>query len=114
MGNQIWMNVLYQDELKAKWTEEDNSNQEALKMLSSNMMEFARGLMEFIGPKLNLDWNAAWEGMLSCYTGDRTYNCHLDNPNFKDNDNTLPDNGLRLTVAYFINPHWSPEGGYNG
>merc|ERR1711920_215347 len=45
--------------------------------------------------------------------GDRTYAFHLDNPANND-DHSLPDNGLRLTLCYYINPQWDPRSMYNG
>merc|ERR1711933_51470 len=52
-------------------------------------------------------------GMLSCYTGTRSYTLHIDNPHGGDGSR-LPDNGLRLTMCYYINPHWDPSDDYNG
>merc|ERR1740123_578634 len=49
--------------------------------------------------------------MLSCYTGDRQYNLHLDNPHSGDDEDGMPDNGLRMTSIYFINCHWDPNEG---
>jgi len=52
--------------------------------------------------------------MLSCYTGDEVYTPHYDNPHrVRGEGNKLPDNGLRVTLCYYINPHWNPEGQQN-
>jgi len=110
----MWQRVLFQDESKVKWIDDDLEKMQALRVLSTNMRDFAGGLSEFLGKKLGISWDNMWDGMLTCYTGDRTYSFHLDNPNMPADENSLPDNGLRLTVAYFINPHWSPEDNYNG
>merc|ERR1740121_693200 len=58
-----------------------------------------------------------WHAMLSCYTGDNTYALHLDNPHLSQQaqeGGQLPDNGLRLTLCYYINVHWDPARNYNG
>jgi hypothetical protein len=103
----IWQNVLYQDEKKACWLGE-NCDAEGLKALGLNMQEVARNLLQPLSRKLKVNWNAMWDGLLTCYTGNQSYNFHLDNPSCSD-ESSLPDNGIRLSVAYFINPHWNPE-----
>merc|ERR1711970_1689318 len=50
--------------------------------------------------------------MVSCYTGDRRYDCHIDNPHRASGN--YPDNGMRLTMLYFINPHWDANGDNSG
>ncbi|CAL1142699.1 unnamed protein product [Cladocopium goreaui] len=50
----------------------------------------------------------------SCYTGNRSYALHIDNPHKSGGPMDLPDNGLRVTLVYYINPHWDPDSGYNG
>merc|ERR1712187_998482 len=49
---------------------------------------------------------------LSCYTGDRQYTLHIDNPHGdEDDDAAYPDNGMRMTVTYYINLNWNPTEG---
>eukprot|EP00434_Breviolum_minutum_P001720 symbB.v1.2.001527.t1/scaffold83.1/size345278/11 len=50
----------------------------------------------------------------SCYTGNRSYALHIDNPHKSGGPMELPDNGLRVTLVYYINPHWDPDSGDNG
>jgi len=110
----IWHHVLFQDDPKVKWIGEDaGENMQALRHLSNNMRDFASGLSTAAGVKLGVKWNNLWDGMLCCYTGDRSYAYHLDNPSMPD-EHSLPDNGLRMTLGYFINTNWTPEDGYHG
>lgn len=110
----IWSQVLFQDEQKATWIGEDaGEKMQALGLLGQNLRDFATGLQSCVGQKLNINFTNLWDSMLVCYSGDRSYSFHIDNPCMPD-EHSLPDNGLRLTLAYFINPHWSPENGYNG
>merc|ERR1712217_334936 len=47
--------------------------------------------------------------MLSCYTGDRVYSLHLDNPHGgEEGGSPMPDNGMRMTAIYFLNTDWDP------
>ena len=63
---------------------------------------------------MKLDFDRIGHVMLSCYTGDRQYTLHLDNPHGEEEDEGLPDNGIRLTATYFLNPHWDPAEGCQG
>lgn len=118
---QIWKDVLYQDENKVIMIDgseiqkgnKTRDKMEGLKLLSQNMLEFARGIGEILANDPAFSFTHVWNAMLSCYTGNRTYDLHIDNPN-GGVENRLPDNGLRLTMCYYINPHWNPEDGYNG
>lgn len=115
---QLWQQVLYQDEQKVVWLKDDTklaktSKADSLRLLSGNMMDFARGLADILAEETGIRFTHLWNAMLSCYTGDRTYNLHIDNPH-RGGEHSLPDNGLRLTLCYYINPHWDPEDGNNG
>jgi len=106
--------MLYQDEAKAAWISEAAIGEfslDGLGLVTESMRNLALSLQSEIGRKLGIRWNTTWDSMLACYTGDRTYAFHLDNP---QGDHGLPDNGVRLSLCYFINPHWDPETGYNG
>merc|ERR1712083_999172 len=64
---------------------------------------------------LCLHFDRVGQAMLSCYTGDRTYTLHVDNPHGSDdshdeNADLQPDNSMRLTLVYYINTQWDPSG----
>lgn len=111
---QLWQSVLYQDEQKVIWCKQEESRRhqmDSLMLLSQNMMDFARGLGDVLAQETGIGFSHIWNAMISCYTGDRTYNLHIDNPHGADG--ALPDNGLRLSLCYYINPHWDPDDGSN-
>lgn len=118
---QVWKEVLYQDETKVLWINPEESESrvthrtKALTRLSENMLEFCRGMSEILHRKMGISFTHLWNAMVSCYTGDRSYSVHIDNPHGgEDESGRLPDNGLRLTLCYYINPHWAPEYDNNG
>eukprot|EP00931_Biecheleriopsis_adriatica_P103775 TRINITY_DN78571_c0_g1_i1.p1 TRINITY_DN78571_c0_g1~~TRINITY_DN78571_c0_g1_i1.p1 ORF type:complete len:325 (-),score=77.55 TRINITY_DN78571_c0_g1_i1:103-1041(-) len=114
----LWQQVLYQDEQKVLWMSEESASSrrkmDALKLLSQNMLEFARGLGDSLAQETGIAFTHSWNAMLSCYTGSKSYTLHIDNPHKSGGETALPDNGLRLTLVYWINPHWDPETNYNG
>jgi len=109
---ELWSRVLFQDEQRACWINAESGK--ALPLLVQNMTELCNSLAPEIARSLGIRWNSLWEGMLACYSGDNTYSFHLDNPHSPEEGQGLPDNGLRLSMAYYINPHWDPSTGYNG
>jgi len=114
----LWQQVLYQDEQKVLWMSEEASSSkrqmDGLKLLSQNMLEFSRGLGDILAQDTGISFSHSWNAMLSCYTGNRSYAMHIDNPHKCGGAMELPDNGLRLTLVYYINPHWDPDSGHNG
>mmetsp|Transcript_23964 Transcript_23964/g.71642 ORF Transcript_23964/g.71642 Transcript_23964/m.71642 type:complete len:317 (-) Transcript_23964:66-1016(-) len=81
----------------------------ALKVLAKNVADFSSGLAATLKKEIGLDYDRFGQSMLSCYTGDRQYSLHLDNPHGdEDDDRAMPDNGMRLTCTYFINVNWDP------
>merc|ERR1711879_24823 len=62
---------------------------------------------ERVGQETGVKYDCFWDAMLSCYTGEKQYDCHIDNPH--QSLSTYPDNGMRLTMMYYINPHWDPK-----
>jgi len=115
---QLWQQVLYQDEPKVLWMSEETASSrrqmDALRLLSQNMLEFCRGLGDILSQETGISFTHSWNAMLSCYTGSRSYSLHIDNPHKSGGESALPDNGLRLSLVYYINPHWDPDSGNNG
>jgi len=115
---QMWHQVL-KDEEKIFWVkQESGESTNALKLLAQNMSDFAGGLGELLRKELSLEFDRIGQPMLSCYTGDRQYAFHLDNPHGGDEseeeEKGTPDNGIRLTATYYLNPHWDPKSGNHG
>lgn len=127
LESQLWRQAL-QDEERVYWVKGSQEGEEvaagatalatnALKMLAGNLKDFGAGLNDQLQSQLGLSFDRLGQTMLSCYTGDRTYALHLDNchePEKEGCGNMLPDNGLRLTLVYYINLYWDPEKGDNG
>lgn len=103
------------DEDKVIWLrgETHARSMTALKSLQKNMSDFSTGLIERLAQEMGVKYDCFWDAMVSCYTGDRRYDCHIDNPH-RGNLGNYPDNGMRLTMLYYINPHWEPSSGDNG
>jgi len=118
MEAQIWQQTLV-DEDKVVWLRPQEAEADpkgavgtqALRLLSSNMADFGAGLGSMLKEECGCDYDRHGHSFISCYTGDRAYTLHLDNPHLCDVDRTevRPDNGLRLSAVYFINPHWDSE-----
>mmetsp|Transcript_52352 Transcript_52352/g.147416 ORF Transcript_52352/g.147416 Transcript_52352/m.147416 type:complete len:310 (+) Transcript_52352:64-993(+) len=116
MERQLWQSAL-QDDDKVFWVSKDDTNDQtkALKILSENIQQFAGGLSQCLSQELGVNFDRFGRSMLSCYTGDRTYSLHLDNCHgAEDDDRSLPDNGMRVTLVYYINMYWNPIKLYNG
>mmetsp|Transcript_23564 Transcript_23564/g.67373 ORF Transcript_23564/g.67373 Transcript_23564/m.67373 type:complete len:316 (-) Transcript_23564:152-1099(-) len=117
----LWQQALH-DEEKVYWIRpqgKDTSTKthmtNALRVLGDKIAEFGGGLGELLQKELGLQFDRFGHGMLSCYTGDRTYALHLDNCHGDEEDEAgLPDNGMRLTLVYFINMYWNPIERKNG
>mmetsp|Transcript_7896 Transcript_7896/g.18485 ORF Transcript_7896/g.18485 Transcript_7896/m.18485 type:complete len:317 (+) Transcript_7896:122-1072(+) len=118
MEAQIWQQTLI-DEEKVVWLRPPEPEADpkgavgtqALRLLASNMADFGAGLGSMLKEDCGCDYDRHGHSFISCYTGDRTYSLHLDNPHLCDADRAQvrPDNGLRLSAVYFINPHWDSE-----
>lgn len=115
---ELWKDTLYRDEERVLWLSPEEPDArlaettKALLELSENMLEFVIGLKDVLHRKVGVSFTHMWNAMLSCYTGDRTYALHVDNLHGNGKEaGLMPDNGLRLTVCYYINPHWNPGGG---
>merc|ERR1740121_1161963 len=99
---QLWNQALA-DEEKVFWIRESADKEKAiinaLKLLSKNISDFAGGLAALLEKEMGMKFDRFGNCMLSCYTGDRQYNLHIDNPHGEeeDDDSGLPDNGMRLT-----------------
>mmetsp|Transcript_109177 Transcript_109177/g.216772 ORF Transcript_109177/g.216772 Transcript_109177/m.216772 type:complete len:327 (+) Transcript_109177:92-1072(+) len=127
LESRLWRPAL-QDEDRVYWVKGSPEGGEAtagtaalatnaLRLLAGNLKDFGAGLNDQLQSQLGLSFNRLGQTMLSCYTGDRTYALHLDNchgSEDEDGGSVLPDNGLRLTLVYYINLYWDPETGYNG
>jgi len=116
MEAKLWHQAL-QDEEKVFWIKGDPKSEpkiNALRLLSKNLSDFAGGIGMKLASDFGVEFDRFGASMLSCYTGDRQYNLHIDNPHKSGGETALPDNGLRLTLVYWINPHWDPETNYNG
>lgn len=112
----LWSQALV-DEEKVVWLRnQDNKATQmmnALKILAKNIADFGGGLASELKKEAGVEFNRYGHAMLSCYTGDRQYTLHLDNAHGDDDDDQqgVPDNGMRLTCTYFINVHWDPAEG---
>ena len=113
---QIWQQTLA-DEDKVVWlkpqetegSKKSAASMNALRLLANNMADFGAGL----GPlkeACGCEYDRHGHAFLSCYTSDRTYSLHVDNPHMSETEQQQQrlDNGLRLSAVYFINPHWDP------
>jgi len=117
----LWKHTL-QDEEKVHWIrpkDKDTSSKahmaNAMRILADKIAEFGGGLGELLDKELGLRFDRFGHAMLSCYTGDRTYALHLDNCHGdEDDEGVLPDNGMRLTLVYYINMYWNPIKRDNG
>jgi len=113
----IWQETLADEERVCfiRNAKEDDSatekqSKQGLRLLMNNMIDFGGGLGESIAKELGVKFDRYGHAILSCYTGDRQYRLHLDNPHACDPERpTIPDNGLRLSMAYYINTHWDPS-----
>lgn len=108
---QIW-HASTSDEDKVVWLNRDplpDCPTKALALLQKNMSDFSTSIMERINQELGVHYDCFWDAMVSCYAGDRQYDCHIDNPHQGD-ERGYPDNGMRLTMVYYINPTWEPSG----
>mmetsp|Transcript_120467 Transcript_120467/g.300536 ORF Transcript_120467/g.300536 Transcript_120467/m.300536 type:complete len:318 (-) Transcript_120467:58-1011(-) len=117
---QLWGQSL-KDEEKVVWIRDgpggsqSASGMNALKLLAKNMSDFAGGLAELLRKEMGIEFDRVGHAMLSCYAGDREYALHVDNAHGDDEDESaVPDNGMRLTCTYYINPHWEPQEGEAG
>eukprot|EP00931_Biecheleriopsis_adriatica_P005703 TRINITY_DN107186_c0_g1_i1.p1 TRINITY_DN107186_c0_g1~~TRINITY_DN107186_c0_g1_i1.p1 ORF type:complete len:317 (+),score=83.35 TRINITY_DN107186_c0_g1_i1:61-1011(+) len=113
---QLWKQAL-QDEEKAVWIRESESKavqlKNALKLLGKNMADFAAGIGPLLEKDLGVEFDRLGQPLLTCYTGDRQYALHIDNPH-RGEEQGLPDNGMRLSCTYYINPSWHPDEGEEG
>mmetsp|Transcript_61043 Transcript_61043/g.189077 ORF Transcript_61043/g.189077 Transcript_61043/m.189077 type:complete len:317 (+) Transcript_61043:69-1019(+) len=117
----LWQQTL-QDEEKVFWIrpkDKDTSSKtqvtNGLRILSDKIAEFGGGLGELLHKEMGVHFDRFGHAMLSCYTGDRTYALHLDNCHGEEEDEEgFPDNGMRLTLVYFINMYWNPIKRDNG
>lgn len=116
LESQLWHSAL-QDEEQVVWVNksEKSDKTQALKMLADNIQQFAGGLGQCLSEELGVNFDRFGQTMLSCYTGDRTYSLHLDNCHgAEEDDRSFPDNGIRLTLVYYINMYWNPIKRENG
>jgi len=110
MEAKIWQQTMC-DEDKVCWIRPTSGSEvNGLKKLSENLADFSAGLGEMLKKEMGVVYDRHMHAMLSCYTGDKERTLHLDNPHAcSAEQEDLVDNGLRLTCAYYINPHWSPD-----
>jgi len=117
MEAQFWDRTL-KDEEKVVWIKQSGPDTlkgaNALKLLTKNMADFAAGLGELLHKRLNVQFDRMMNAMLSCYTGDRQYMLHLDNAHGQAEGPAFPDNGMRVSCTYYINPHWDASEGCQG
>lgn len=111
----VWARAL-RDEEKVLWVKKDSEAlrlKNALKLLSDNMRDFGGGLLQYLQQGLGLKFDNNSMPMVSCYNGDRQYDLHLDNIHGTEDQDACEsgsiDNGMRLTMSYYINPHWDPD-----
>eukprot|EP00411_Alexandrium_monilatum_P081428 CAMPEP_0175625298 /NCGR_PEP_ID=MMETSP0096-20121207/70395_1 /TAXON_ID=311494 /ORGANISM="Alexandrium monilatum, Strain CCMP3105" /LENGTH=681 /DNA_ID=CAMNT_0016930627 /DNA_START=110 /DNA_END=2153 /DNA_ORIENTATION=- len=105
----IWHDALFQSEDVVHWVREDTRGRfetPSLQILSENMWCLCRLMAEELQHQMGIAYTHLWSAMLSCYHGDKTYSLHLDNPNGVEAG--IPDNGLRLSMCYYLSPYWVP------
>jgi len=116
MEAKLWHQALA-DEEKVFWIKGDPKSEpkiNALRLLAKNLGDFAGGIGSKLASDFGIEFDRFGASMLSCYTGDRQYNLHIDNPHGdEDDDAAIPDNGMRMTVTYYINLNWNPTEGSN-
>eukprot|EP00746_Dinoflagellata_sp_MGD_P008722 gnl/MRDRNA2_/MRDRNA2_117483_c0_seq1.p1 gnl/MRDRNA2_/MRDRNA2_117483_c0~~gnl/MRDRNA2_/MRDRNA2_117483_c0_seq1.p1 ORF type:complete len:292 (+),score=77.72 gnl/MRDRNA2_/MRDRNA2_117483_c0_seq1:84-959(+) len=102
------------DEKEVVWigTDEVDPMRNALKILAGNIRDFGTGLIPHIAKLMDMEMDRSTKTMLSRYAGDRRYSLHMDNPWRAEEGEA--DNGIRLSLAYYINPHWDPSEEHNG
>lgn len=109
-----WMHDCLSGE-KSIWLKKDKTDGEtektALRILDENITNFGLGLLPILKNELGIEIDRNSLGMVHYYGGDQSYDLHVDNPHLCKR---TPDSGLRLTAAYYINPHWDPYAGDNG
>lgn len=107
----LWQQAL-NDEEKVVWVKDSDAEllrmKPALKLLANNISSFGAGISEALRTEMGISFDRHGHAMLSCYTGDRRYGLHIDNSHGSD-DHSPPDNGMRLTMAYYINTQWDPD-----
>jgi len=105
---------IMKDEHEVVWlgTDDPDPMRNAMKILAGNIRDFGTGLIPHIQKHLDIEIDRSTKTMLSVYKGERQYSLHFDNP--WRSEEAMPDNGIRLTVAYYLNPHWDPSEGHNG
>lgn len=112
MEARLW-NIPLRDEEKVVWVKDSQNSavhtKSALKMLASNIADFAAGLSDAVKRETNVKYDRHGHVMLSCYTGDKSYGLHIDNAH-ASSEQGQPDNGMRATLVYYINPYWDPDG----
>lgn len=113
---QLWGQALT-DEDKVVWIRDGESKsvklKNALKLLSRNLADFGGGIGPLLEKDMGIQFDRLGQAMLSCYTGDKNYSLHIDNPH-AGSEGSLPDNGMRLSATYFINMNWDPRSGSEG
>jgi len=113
---QLWSHAL-QDVERSVWIREGDSKaihlKNALKLLGRNMADFCAGLGPLLEKELGVRFDRLGQPLLTCYTGDATHRVHIDNPHDGE-EGSLPDNGMRVSCTYYINPCWDPEGDNQG
>eukprot|EP00747_Dinoflagellata_sp_TGD_P165994 gnl/TRDRNA2_/TRDRNA2_188116_c0_seq1.p1 gnl/TRDRNA2_/TRDRNA2_188116_c0~~gnl/TRDRNA2_/TRDRNA2_188116_c0_seq1.p1 ORF type:complete len:318 (+),score=75.15 gnl/TRDRNA2_/TRDRNA2_188116_c0_seq1:90-1043(+) len=114
MEAKAWQQAL-SDEKKVFWIKGEKEGGSAphhmcnaLKLLAQNMADFGGGIGGLLKQDCGVEFDRHGHAMLCCYTGDRSYQLHLDNPHAVEAGDPMVDNGMRLTLRYYINPHWNP------
>merc|ERR1712064_246276 len=98
MESEVWGRALA-DEEKVYWIKKDQKTTipiNALKLLAGNMADFGGGLGQLLAQELGVEFDRHGHCMLSCYTGERKYHLHIDNPHgcAEDENEGPPDSGL--------------------
>lgn len=116
---ECWKQAL-QDEDKVFWVGKSESTDSshitnALRSLSQKIADFGGGLAEMLKKEAGVEFDRFGNVMLSCYTGERKYALHMDNCHGDDEGGgSFPDNGMRLTLMYYVNLYWDPFERDNG
>jgi len=116
---QCWSQAL-QDEERVYWVGQSEGASSShitnsLRALAKNIADFGGGLAQLLEEEMGMKFDRFGNCMLSCYTGNRKYATHMDNCHGDDDDEgAFPDNGMRLTLVYFVNLYWDPNNTDNG
>jgi len=106
---EVWKEALQSEEKVCYVRKDEDPRKNALRLLMGNMADFGGGLAHLLMKEIGLQFDRYAHPMVCCYSGDKSYHLHIDNPHGCNPDRPIfVDNGARMTLAYFINPDCAP------